>query len=164
LALEVYVDQSPVQFWNKQEDASRVVDFVWAGSNGHQAGSYTMMHDSSSDSFDVSTFIPGNVNSLWYNLPGAAAGFSSQSFFNQDDNGVPLSGDATKFWFEVTENGRKTVLDQDGAGFPLGDTTVLPAEGFCLLRIINSTSTSVSLLAQVGVSHYNTSAIFAAGD
>jgi hypothetical protein len=141
-----------------------VVDFVWAGSNGQRAGSYAMKHDFSDNSGDVSVSIPGNVTSSWYNLPGASGGIGQQNIFSQEDTGLPLGGDVNKFWFEVTEDGRKTVLDQDGAGFHLGDTTVLPAEGFCELRIFNSTGISTSLFAQIGVSHLETPAVVAACD
>jgi hypothetical protein len=143
-----------LQFWNMQEDPSRAVSFVWAGSNGQPRGTYAMTHD---PEFDSSTFIPGNITSLFYTLPGE----SSFGPGNETETGILLSGDATKFWFEVTEHGRKTVFDQNGAGFPLGETTVLPAEGSCLLTTFNETiispnetffSETQSLFVQIGVS------------
>jgi hypothetical protein len=138
-----------------QEDPSRTVDFIWAGADGQPRGSYAMTHDPEVDS---STFIPGNITSLFYTLPGFG-GFTVAR--NETAMGLLLADDTTKFWFEVTENGRKTVFDQDGAGFPIGEATVLPAQGSCLLAIPTETgssphefSPSKSLpFVQIGVSH-----------
>jgi hypothetical protein len=133
-----------------QEDPSRVVNFVWAGSDGQPRGSFAMAHN---PKFESSTFIPGNITSLYYDLPGASGGFSNG---NQTAAGLVLGSDVTKFWFEVTENGRKTLFDQNGAGFRLSGTTVLLAEGSCLLTIItddaNGFSETISLFVQIGVS------------
>jgi hypothetical protein len=133
-----------------QEDPSRVVNFVWAGSDGQPRGSFAMTHNPELES---STFIPGNITSLYYDLPGVSGGFSDG---NQTAAGLVLGDDVTKFWFEVTENGSKTLFDQNGAGFQLDGTTVLLAEGSCLLTIIsdvaNQFSETISLFVQIGVS------------
>jgi hypothetical protein len=133
-----------------QGDPSRSVNFVWAGSNGQPRGSYAMMQN---PDFNSSTFIPSNTISQFYILPGE----SSFGSVNETATGLLLGADATKFWFEVTEHGHKTVFDQNGAGFPLGETSVLPAEGSCMLIIItedgNGFSETLSLFVQIGVSH-----------
>jgi hypothetical protein len=95
--------------------------------------------------FGSSTFIPGNITSLFYSVPGEAS-FGSN---NETAAGLLLGGDATMFWFEVTEQGNKTVLDQDGAKFQLGETTILPGEGSCLLM---ASSKRQALFVQIGVS------------
>jgi hypothetical protein len=125
-----------------QEHPSRVVNFVWAGSSGKPLGSYTMSHNSQSD---WASFIPGNITSLFYNLPGGSGGQVSP--FGTGP-GLLLDGNTTNFWFEVTEDGRKTTFDQNGAGFLLGETSVLIAEGSCSM----STDDSRSLFLQIGVS------------
>jgi hypothetical protein len=149
-----------------QEDPSRAVNFVWAGSNGQPRGSYAMSHDPESDS---STFIPGNITSLFYALPGGSIFSPGQ----ETATGLLLDADVTKFWFEVTEHGHKTVFDQKGLGFPLGETTVLPAEGSCLLTITNKTvispnetifSETQSLFVQIGVSDPVPTAVHTADD
>jgi hypothetical protein len=145
-----------------QEHPSRAVKFVWAGSDGQSRGSFAMAHNPKSAS---TTFIPGNITSLFYDLPGAAGGFSDG---NQTAVGLVLDNDATKFWFEVTENGRKTLFDQNGAGFQLGGTVVLLAEGSCLLKIINDDangfSETLSLFVQIGVSRLVSATFLTPGD
>jgi hypothetical protein len=144
------------------EDPSRAVKFAWAGSNGQPRGSFAMSHN---PEFESSTFIPGNITSLYYDLPGTSGGFSNG---NQTAAGLVLGSDVTKFWFEVTENGRKTLFDQNGAGFQLSGTTVLLAEGSCLLRIItedaNEFSETFSLFVQIGVSHLVSATVYTPGD
>jgi hypothetical protein len=128
-----------------QEDPSRVVKFVWAGSRGEPLGSFVMSHD---PEFDNAAFIPGNITSLFYNLPGASGG---QGVFppSQGQKGLLLSGETTQFWFEVTDDGRKTVFNQNRAGFLLGETSVLVAEGSC-----QAFGEGVSLFIQIGVRHF----------
>jgi hypothetical protein len=130
-----------------QEDPTRVVNFAWAGSSGTQCDGCIrpMTHD---PDFEFAIFIPRNITSLFYNLPGGLSGGGDGGY---SKTGLLLSGDATRFWFEVTEQGSKTVLDQNGAGFAL-DTAVLLAEGSCLLSTFNGTKSTVTLVAQVGVS------------
>jgi hypothetical protein len=93
-----------------------------------------MTHDSESGS---SIYLPGNVSSAFYDLPG----FRNAGAFG----GLMLGGDTTKFWFELTQHGRKTVLDQGGAAFPL-QTTALVAEGSCQLAEVTPFSTSIIAL------------------
>jgi hypothetical protein len=126
------------------EDPSRTVNFVWAGSDGQSRGSYAMSHNPDRDS---STFIPGNITSLFFNVPGYSIDPS-----NETATGWLLGADATKFWFEVTEHGNKTVFDQNGVGFPLGETTILPAEGSCWLTRVIDSSNVHALFVQIGVS------------
>jgi hypothetical protein len=128
------------------EDPSRIVKFVWAGANGKPRGSYTMTHDPEND---FSSFIPGNVSALFYNLPGASGNLNTRV---DTPASVVLASDTAKFWFEVTERGRKSVLDQNGVGFPLGPTSVLLAEGSCLLLIVSDDSETLNLIIQIGVS------------
>jgi hypothetical protein len=129
-----------------REDPSRAVKFVWAGSNGKPRGSYAMTHDPEND---FSSFTPGNITSLFYNLPGSSGNVALRA---DTPASVLMAGDTTKFWFEVTERGRKQVLNQNGPGFPLGDTSVLLAEGSCLLVVIQDDSATLSLSLQIGVS------------
>jgi hypothetical protein len=130
-----------------QEVPTRTVNFAWAGSSGKQCDGClaSMTHD---PDFEFAVFIPRNVTSLFYNLPGGRAGGGGGGY---STSGLLLGGDATRFWFEVTVQGRKTVLDQNGAGFAL-DTAVLLAEGSCLLNAFNGTKSAITLVAQVGVS------------
>jgi hypothetical protein len=144
-----------------QGDPSRSVNFVWAGSNGQPRGSYAMMQD---PDFNSSTFISSNTISQFYILPGE----SSFGSVNETATGLLLGADATKFWFEVTEHGHKTVFDQNGAGFPLGETSVLPAEGSCMLIITtdgaNEFSETLSLFVQIGVSRLVSATYLTPGD
>jgi hypothetical protein len=120
-----------------------------------------MTHDPEAGS---SIFIPGNITSLFYALPGV-------SIFGSGDEtarGLLLGGDAAMFWFEVTEQGNKTVFDQNGAKFQLGETTVLPAEGSCLLTVIHDDGINFSetqaLFVQIGVSRLVSFTVHTASD
>jgi hypothetical protein len=131
-----------------QEDPSRVVKFVWAGVNGKPCAncSFTMAHDPASD---FSTFLPGSITSLFFNLPGVAFGVSNG---NEGQVGLVVGGDTTKFWLESTQQGNKTVFDQNGLGFPL-TTTALLTESSCFSVAFSDDGVEImTLFAEIGVS------------
>jgi hypothetical protein len=105
-----------------------------------------MTHDPQED---FSIFPPGNVPSMFYNLPGSTGNLKSRA---DSQPSVLIPSDTTKFWFEVTERGRKKVYDQNGVGFPIGPTNVLLAEGSCILVIAQQDgSLNETLLVRVAV-------------
>jgi hypothetical protein len=90
---------------------------VWVDDTGNQCAgcNATLSHDSV---FFTGKWLPENRTSVWYNLPSNGALIDSST-------GI------SKFWFEVEEDGKQWVEDQDGQGFPL-QTKVLVADTSCI--------------------------------
>ncbi|KZV81679.1 heme peroxidase [Exidia glandulosa HHB12029] len=104
------------RFWNiNEEDANRKVTLFWADSQGQQCQgcSVDLAYNGR-----TTNWLPYAPTVLWYQLP------STGQLIRPD-----LS--ISKFWFQITEsNGRITVEDQGGIGYPL-QTDVLLTDEVC---------------------------------
>jgi hypothetical protein len=103
------------------------VKLVWAGADGKASsgGLQTLTTTSIGKSM-----APAH-EALWYDFPSG---------------GVAISGKTSisKFWFEVTENGKTTVENQGGSGFPL-QTQVTLSEDSCLSKSGNSAHIKITV-------------------
>jgi hypothetical protein len=100
------------------ENPNRVVNLVWAnqGQTTKCSGcsvQLTRRPSGNDDAGDVSIFTPGNHIALFYSFPPTGAIITSSV------------GSAPQFWFESTENGVTTKLNQNGLEFQLQTQVVL---------------------------------------
>jgi hypothetical protein len=134
---------SATQFWNLHAGSDATVRILWADNSGKPctgcaAPLQPYVEEFSPANNNVGIALVGNHTSLWFQIPKpglsiGAAGISS-------------------FWFEVTENGKTWIEDQDGAGFPL-QTDVVLADTSCVTQSINDTG-RVDIAVSPGFSHF----------
>jgi hypothetical protein len=111
---EISHSPSP-QFWNLDAKSDATVRLLWADRSGKPCTGCAVQLEPL-DGENVGISFVGNHTSLWFQIPWPGLDVSPAGI--------------SHFWFEITENGKTWVENQDGSGFPL-QTDILVSDSSC---------------------------------